>query len=209
MPIRDLALPARPSKPSATKASLAAIITAMIAGTVALEGGYVNHPSDPGGETKNGITKRVAVAHGYTGPMRKLPAEVRDGIYYESYIVRPGYLPLVSIDAAVTTELFDTAVNMGPEKSSRFLQASLNEYCGTGLGVDGRVGPKTVAAFRSCQQAKGTVTFCRTMLDRLDAKQRGEYDRLVRASARYRVFYRGWIAHRIGNVDRRACTVPA
>ena len=28
------------------------------------EGGYVNHPSDPGGETMWGVTKRVAVAHG-------------------------------------------------------------------------------------------------------------------------------------------------
>ena len=31
------------------------------------EGGYINHPSDPGGETMYGITKAVAVANGYAG----------------------------------------------------------------------------------------------------------------------------------------------
>lgn len=193
----------------ARKAGLTAIVAAMIAGTVALEGGYVNHPSDPGGETNKGITKRVAAAHGYTGPMRKLPDDVVHGIYYDSYIVAPGYLPLVSIDAAVTAEVFDTAVNMGPAKSSRFFQASINDVCGSGLAIDGRVGPGTVAAFRTCQQQLGATALCLTMLDRLDARQRAEYDRLVRASARYQVFYRGWIAHRIGNVDRRKCKVIA
>ena len=34
------------------------------------EGGYVNHPKDPGGETNWGITKRTALANGYTGAMR-------------------------------------------------------------------------------------------------------------------------------------------
>ena len=37
------------------------------------EGGYINHPNDPGGETMWGVTKRVARANGYTGSMRNLP----------------------------------------------------------------------------------------------------------------------------------------
>ncbi len=31
------------------------------------EGGYVNHPDDKGGQTKWGITGKVALAHGYQG----------------------------------------------------------------------------------------------------------------------------------------------
>ena len=39
------------------------------------EGGYVNDPRDPGGETNHGVTKRVAVANGYTGSMKDLPLD--------------------------------------------------------------------------------------------------------------------------------------
>jgi hypothetical protein len=91
----------------------AAAIALMIAGVIAVEGGYVNHPADPGGETNMGITKAVAVQNGYAGPMRTLPREVAESIYYRQYIVAPGYEPLVAIDAPVTEELFDTTVNMG------------------------------------------------------------------------------------------------
>ncbi|WP_083579019.1 glycosyl hydrolase 108 family protein [Tardibacter chloracetimidivorans] len=37
------------------------------------EGGYVNNPNDTGGETNWGITRGVAVANGYSGPMKDLP----------------------------------------------------------------------------------------------------------------------------------------
>ena len=49
------------------------------------EGGYVNHPNDPGGETMYGVTKRVAQAHGYFGDMRKLPKSTAKAITEKSY----------------------------------------------------------------------------------------------------------------------------
>lgn len=192
-------------KTAARKLGLPAAVAAMIAGTIALEGGYVNHPADPGGETNMGITKRVAVDAGYTGPMRQLPREVATSIYYDRYIVAPGFAPLVPLDAAVTEELFDTAVNMGPLRPSRWFQMSINQMCGTRLVVDGKVGPATIGAFRTCQAKLGARRMCLAMLDRLDARQRGEYDRLVAVNASLRVFHRGWINHRIGNVDRKKC----
>ena len=36
------------------------------------EGGYVNHPKDPGGETNLGVTKRVYLEHGGTKDMKDL-----------------------------------------------------------------------------------------------------------------------------------------
>lgn len=178
---------------------------AMIAGVIAVEGGWVNHPSDPGGETNMGVTKRVAVQNGYRGPMRTLPRSVAENIYYQQYLVRPGYAPLIEIDAAVTEELFDTTVNMGPARPSRWFQQSLNVLCGSGVKVDGQVGAGTVAAYQGCQRKVGAATLCVRMLDSLDGKQRDEYGRLVRVNPKLRVFYRGWVNHRVGNVDRRKC----
>lgn len=199
-----------PSKATVAKrAGLSGAVIAMIAATLALEGGYVNHPADPGGETNMGITKRVAVANGYTGPMRQLPREVATGIYYKDYIVAPGYEPLVAIDAAVTEELYDTTVNMGPYRPSKWFQQSINSLCGTRLAVDGKVGPGTIGAFKACQSRIGATKLCVSMLDRLDAAQRAEYDRLVKVNPANRVFYRGWVGYRIGNVSRAKCAVAA
>lgn len=187
------------------KKSIAAAAIAMIAGVIAVEGGYVNHKADPGGETNMGITKRVAVENGYRGSMRQLPREVAESIYYDRYLVGPGFEPLIEADAAVTEELFDTTVNMGPARPSRWFQQSINSLCGARLAIDGRVGPGTVAAFKACQARLGPVRACTAFLDALDARQRAEYDRLVRVNPRLRVFHRGWVNHRVGNVDRRKC----
>lgn len=192
-------------RPGVRRGGIAAAAAAMIAGVIAVEGGYVNHRADPGGETNMGITKRVAVANGYRGPMRKLPREVAESIYFRRYIVDPGYGPLVDLDAAVTEEIFDTTVNMGARRPSRWFQRSLNALCGSRLAPDGRVGPATIRIFTSCQARLGPSRFCVSMLNSLDAQQRAEYGRLVRVNPRLRVFYKGWVAHRIGNVDRRKC----
>lgn len=197
------------AKLSARKGGIAAAAIAMIAATMALEGGYVNHPADPGGETNRGITKRVAVAKGYTGPMRELPDEVAQSIYYDDYLVAPGYEPLIAIDAPVTEELFDTTVNMGAARPGRFFQLAINSECATNLTIDGRVGPSTIAAYKACQGRVGAAQLCVGTLDRLDALQRAEYDRLVRINPRLRTFQRGWVAKRIGNVDRRRCKAAA
>lgn len=177
----------------------------IIGAAIALEGGYVNHKADPGGETNMGITVQVARENGYTGPMRTLPREVAESIYYDRYLVAPGLAPLISIDAAVTEELFDTTVNMGPARPSRWFQDGINALCGTRLAVDGQIGARTIAAYSACQKEAGAVKLCGRMLDRLDTKQRAEYAHLVRVNPSLGVFHKGWIAHRIGNVDRGKC----
>lgn len=170
--------------------------------TKALEGGYVNHPSDPGGETNKGITKAIAVKYGYTGPMKTIPDAVVNSIFYQGYLVEPGYVPLIALDPAVTTELFDTTVNMGPARPGRFFQQAITEICPTvKVTIDGKVGPATIAAFATCQR----VLLCRTMIPALDAKQFAEYDRLVRVNPALKVFHRGWVNHRIGNVKLEKC----
>ena len=193
---------------------VAATLAIILAGVYADEGGYVNHPSDPGGETNYGVTKSVARQAGYSGSMRYFPKQCTtdkpvcaDKIYEQRYIRKPGYWPLLVIEPAVAEELVNTAVNMGPPRPSRWFQLSINALCNPiRVGVDGNVGPKTIGAYETCRAAKGP-DLCVAMLDALDARQKAEYDRLVRVNPRLRVFYRGWINHRIGNVDRAKCKV--
>ena len=49
------------------------------------EGGYSDHPSDPGGKTQFGITEAVARAHGFTGDMRTLTRDEAKRIYRVDY----------------------------------------------------------------------------------------------------------------------------
>jgi lysozyme family protein len=205
---------ARPNKKAGVnpkKAGVAAAILLIISAVFAVEGGYVNHPNDPGGATNHGVTERVARNAGFKDDMRLLPRNCNfegevcaSSIYYEGYIKGPGFLPLVEIDPVVAEEVIDTAVNMGPRRPSRFFQRAINDNCNTSLAVDGRIGPMTVKAWRDCRQNLGSKV-CVKMLDNLDAQQEREYDRLVRRNPRLRVFRKGWQNHRIGNVDRALC----
>ena len=52
------------------------------------EGGYVNDPRDPGGETNWGITKRTAQANGYTGNMKTMTRQQAYEIYYRAFWLR-------------------------------------------------------------------------------------------------------------------------
>lgn len=193
--------------------ALGAAVAMILTGVYKDEGGHVNHPSDPGGETNLGVTIGVAREEGYKGPMRAFPKQCDgaddvcgDKIYYERFMERPGYLPIIAIAPAVGEEIVNSAVNFGPGRPSRWLQQSINEMCPTlKIAVDGKVGPGSAKAFATCQ----ATFFCITMLDKLDDKQRVEYDRLVRVNPRLKVFHRGWINQRIGNVDRAKCGIAA
>lgn len=104
------------------------------------EGGHVNHPNDPGGETMFGITKRVAVANGYTGDMRNLTLARAKDIAQREY-----WEPCKAemFDGAIGFQLFDIAYNHGVSVSAKLLQRAV------GVTDDGVIGPKTAAAVRA------------------------------------------------------------
>ena len=77
---------------------------------IAHEGGYVNHPRDPGGETNWGITKRTALANGYSGQMRQMTREQAREIYYRAFWLR---YQCDELPEAVSWQFFDAAVNHG------------------------------------------------------------------------------------------------
>ena len=101
------------------------------------EGGYVNNPKDPGGETNWGITKAVAITNGYTGDMRTMPKETAKGIYKKMYWYK---LQCDQLPFVVAFQLFDAGVNHGNPQAVKFLQRALS------VTDDGVIGAKTIAA---------------------------------------------------------------
>lgn len=82
------------------------------------EGGYSNNPADPGGETQFGITKRVALKHGYTGAMRDLPLDLAKSIAKVEY-----WNPVSGDDlpTPLDFQVFDASYNSGPERAEKWL----------------------------------------------------------------------------------------
>ena len=99
------------------------------------EGGYVNDPRDPGGETKFGISKRAYPDEDIAG----ITIEYAKQIYRRDYwdAVQAEYLP-----DAVRFDLFDAAVNSGVRQAVKWLQLAAKAE------PDGIVGPKTLLAVR-------------------------------------------------------------
>lgn len=177
-------------------------IDAIIDATIGREGGYANHPSDPGGETMWGITARVARANGYAGPMRKLPRDKAIDIYRREYLVKPGFAAVEQISPAIAEELFDTGVNMGPAWPSRWLQEWLNAMNDRGrlyadIAEDGVIGPGTLAALRAYLRTRGAEAE-KVMLRCLNADQAVRYKDLSRRCDASESFTYGWLRTRVG-----------
>jgi lysozyme family protein len=163
---------------------------------IRVEGGFVDHPNDPGGATKYGITQKVARAAGYKGDMRDLPVTTAYDIYYKDYVVNPGYHRLAEIDPAVAAEVVDTGVNMGPAVAGKFLQRALNSLSGSGLVVDGAVGTRTVNALADFLRLRGPGG-TKVLLKMLNSLQCVRYIELTESNARNRSFIYGWVANRV------------
>ena len=101
------------------------------------EGGYVNHPDDPGGATNWGITERVARKWGYKGHMRDLPRETAIEIYRQEY-----WQPVeaMGLPYPLQFQVFDANVNHGLRNAVKLLQRA------AGVADDGQFGPMTKRA---------------------------------------------------------------
>lgn len=120
------------------------------------EGGFVDHPKDPGGATNYGITERVARAHGYQGHMRDLPLSLALAIYRIDYWapIKTDQLP-----DSLRFHVFDAAVNSGPSQAIKWLQRA------AGVADDGIVGPRTLSAASVVTPAKYSGIRLRFMTD--------------------------------------------
>lgn len=143
------------------------------------EGGYVNHPDDPGGETKYGITKR-------TYPhldIKTLTVDDAKRIYFEDFWKKYSY---ENFEFLVGEKVMDMAVNMGPSRSHKLLQQAVNELClPPRLKVDGIIGPNTMTRTNSLNGS--------AVRDELRKQQKEYYLRLIEKRPSLAVFRKGWL----------------
>jgi len=139
------------------------------------EGGYVDNPKDPGGETNWGISKRS-----YPNvDIKNLTREGAKAIYKKDFwnAVHADTLP-----SSVAFQLFDFAVNSGISTAIRYFQRSL------GVADDGHWGPMS--------QGKAESTGENDMLLGINAERLDFMSRL----ANWDSFSRGWARRVAGNL---------
>jgi len=142
------------------------------------EGGYSNHPADPGGKTRYGVTEAVAREVGYRGDMRELPLDLAQRIYKERYW---DAVQAESLPADVRYIVFDGAVNSGVVQSAKWLQRAC------GVKDDGVVGPQTIRAANALSP------------DGLKRKILAQRLRFLATLSNWPAFSRGW-ANRIADL---------
>jgi lysozyme family protein len=167
----------------------------------AAEGGYVDHPSDRGGETNHGITVDVARKQGWIHPMKDMPLSFALGIYERIYVIAPGFGEVAKISVPIACELVDTGVNMGPGVAADFLQQALNVLNQQGkdypdVKLDGDVGPATLTALRAYLKRRGRQGET-VMLRVLNALQGARYVAISQQRSANEDFAFGWFANRV------------
>ncbi|GGF24217.1 hypothetical protein GCM10011321_14490 [Youhaiella tibetensis] len=157
-------------------------LPAVLAETLAYEGGWSDHPSDPGGATMKGIT--LAVFRRYRPgaskeQLRAISADDVERIYRDGYWgpVRGDDLP-----EGVDLTVFDYGVNSGPSRSAKDLQRVV------GATVDGKIGPATIALVKASAPRAVIKAHC--------ARRLG----FVQSLAIWNTFGKGW-ARRIAGIE--------
>lgn len=150
------------------------------------EGGFVNHPSDPGGMTNLGVTKRVWqewVGHEVDEKaMRALTPEVVAPMYKNKYWdkVRGDDLP-----AGVDYAVFDAAINSGPGRAAKWLQTAV------GAVPDGAIGAGTLAKVEAMNSSEIIEKYQQTRLA------------FMQSLPTWSVFGKGW-SRRVAEVEESA-----
>ena len=143
------------------------------------EGGYVNHPNDPGGETNWGVTKRVAREYGYYGDMRQLPKSTANQIAEKLYW---NAIHGDKLDKSVAWQVMDAAYNHGNRNAIRMLQRAV------GVSDDGIIGNITLSAVNNMDK--------NDVILRFNAERLEFYTKLRTFGS----FGRGWANRVAGNL---------
>ena len=156
---------------------------------LASEGGYVNHPSDPGGMTNLGVTKRVweewVGRESNEKEMRSLTPEMVEPLYKRKFwdACKCDELP-----SGIDYLVFDFAVNAGVGRSAKILQTAV------GVTPDGGIGPMTLAAVNAIPEAELIEKFSQAKED------------FYRSLNTFETFGKGWL-NRVAAVKVKATSM--
>lgn len=142
------------------------------------EGGYVNNSSDPGGETKYGISQRS-----YPNlNIRQLSLKDAEKIYFCDYWLKGKFEQIP--DENVATQLFDLSVNLGIRASTIVLQRALRSV-GINVVEDGLLGSQTLSG----------VIFSKpsNLLAAIKSEAAGYYRLIAAKNPRQQKFLNGWL----------------
>jgi hypothetical protein len=156
---------------------------------LASEGGYVNHPSDPGGMTNLGVTKRVweewVGRESNEKEMRSLTPEMVEPLYKRKFwdACKCDELP-----SGIDYLVFDFAVNAGVGRSAKILQTAVS------VTPDGGIGPVTLAAVNAIPEAELVEKFSQAKED------------FYRSLNTFETFGKGWL-NRVAAVKVKATSM--
>ncbi len=174
------------------------LVDPLVEEVLAREGGFVDHPADRGGPTKFGITRATLSRHlgrsASLAEIRGLTKEQAAAIYHRDYYLQPG---INRLPARLRSFLFDAAVNHGPKRAIRFLQAVCQQAGFGPLAEDGVCGPATEAVARRAEAAMGAW-----LLAALIEERRQFYHQIVRSDGTQKAFLNGWL-NRLAAFDRQ------
>lgn len=161
--------------------------------TLVHEGGYANHPKDPGGVTLQGVIQRTydSYRRSKSKPTRPLTkammstaewARERDQIYREMY-----WAPVAAerLPFGVDLSVFDFGVNSGVGRAPKYLQAAL------GLQQTGKMDDTTVAA---AVKADG-----KDLIQKINARRLS----FLQGLAIWNTFKRGW-SSRVADIEAQS-----
>lgn len=149
------------------------------------EGGYVNHPKDPGGATNFGVIQRTY--DGYRTRMGKPRQSVKHITMQEVMeIFKSGYWDLIQGDvlpSGLDYAMYDFAINSGASRAIKFLQEIL------GVKVDGAMGNVTLGAITKRNDISG-------LIQELCLKRWNWMKRL----STFKTFGKGWTRRVMGDI---------
>jgi len=161
------------------------------------EGGWVDDPDDPGGETNFGISMLIIRREGITpaqcgvkdfspGALKRMPVSAAKDIYRKLFWDKYGYSKIE--DQTVATKVFDCGVNCGPSRSHAMIQKAVNTIDAealTPLTVDGILGPATLAAINSIEPAM--------LVQNMADEMRAYYLSIIAKKPRLAKFKNNWL----------------
>jgi lysozyme family protein len=168
---------------------------------LAHEGGFANHPRDPGGATMRGVTlanfRRYVDPNGTVADLKAITRDQLEDVYRDHYwhAVKGD-----DLQSGVDYSVFDFGVNSGPSRAARYLQGVV------GVDEDGKIGPVTLQAVRKMKPDDIINKLCDRRMS------------FLRGLSTWSTFGKGWssrvsgvrsVALRLANSKSKTVTPPA